>query len=337
MWLWAWLSLALADPALGPGDPAPPLGPVEWLAGGEWSPQGPGKTRIIDFTASWCVPCEVLRPHLVEIAAREAERLEVASIYLYEYDPEDAREHHRAHPSVPHVAIDADNRLKTVYLHASTRSGVPAVYLINSEGIIAWIGLEDGLDEALTDLLAGKLNVADERLFYLAYQRRYNIEGDWFNKLARRDGSTRARARVLKVLDEAERADPQNRSALADWRWPYLSPDAQRAMAVEASVAPIDWPGLVVERGAWRLTEGKPTSENLDVALGLARHLDWRRRGRDIHVIRLLAHVHALRGEFDDAIAAQQRVLTFDRPPTEVEAAQLAIEGYRKGLPSKRP
>ena len=51
----------------------------DWREGGDWSYAG-SKPAIVDFYATWCVPCHLLRPRLKEIAEEYKEEIIVYSI-----------------------------------------------------------------------------------------------------------------------------------------------------------------------------------------------------------------------------------------------------------------
>src|SRR5688500_8156890 len=54
-------------PTLKIGDPAPALPATKWLQGNAVKVFEPGKTYVVEFWATWCVPCIVMMPHLSEL------------------------------------------------------------------------------------------------------------------------------------------------------------------------------------------------------------------------------------------------------------------------------
>ena len=64
-----------ADPALKIGDPAPALEPMAWIKGEPVKKFAPGRVYVIEFWATWCVPCKELMPHLSDLQRKHADKL----------------------------------------------------------------------------------------------------------------------------------------------------------------------------------------------------------------------------------------------------------------------
>lgn len=106
--------------------PAPPLN-VEPFGGP--LPELGGEVMLVNFWASWCGPCRIEHPVLMELAARGVPIIGIN----YKDDPEDARAF-LAELGDPYVAVGADVTGRTgidwgIY-------GVPETFIINAEGRI---------------------------------------------------------------------------------------------------------------------------------------------------------------------------------------------------------
>lgn len=110
--------------------PMPPLDPG--AAGfGSADLQGPGRPVLVNFFASWCVPCVIEAPSLMAL------RREGVAIWgvAYKDKPEAARRFLGRHGNpYARIALDEPGRVAIewgVY-------GVPETYLIDSEGVVRW-------------------------------------------------------------------------------------------------------------------------------------------------------------------------------------------------------
>src|SRR5688572_27446227 len=91
------LSVALAQsaqaspPAARPhalmvGDPAPALSVARWLKGMPIARFEPGRVYVVEFWATWCGPCIRGMPHLSELQARFAGKVDVIGVDVWEPD-----------------------------------------------------------------------------------------------------------------------------------------------------------------------------------------------------------------------------------------------------------
>lgn len=93
---------------------------------------GKGKYLLVDFWASWCLPCRAAMPHLAEMSKKYADILNVVSIGVWENAKADndkaAKE---VGISWPHI-YDADSLTVKKY----SLQGVPTLMLVDPEGTI---------------------------------------------------------------------------------------------------------------------------------------------------------------------------------------------------------
>ena len=66
--------------SLNIGDPAPPLRVKEWLKGMPLREYERGKVYVLEFWATWCVPCRAAMPHLSELARKYRDEVTVIGI-----------------------------------------------------------------------------------------------------------------------------------------------------------------------------------------------------------------------------------------------------------------
>lgn len=169
------LGLALSSKAqvsLKVGDKAPDLQVKEWIKGSPVNGFEPGKFYLVELTATWCGPCRLLIPHLSDVADKYKGRVEVISVYVLENDPEKPDglgyiDHVRKFVKAMDdkirftVAVDLpDQYVHRKWARPSGLNGVPAGFLIDRNGRIAWLGIiSKGIDNVISAALSGQDSV----------------------------------------------------------------------------------------------------------------------------------------------------------------------------------
>ena len=158
------LALALVRVATAAelGDAAAPLQIAEWIKG---KPVDLSTTKgkqivVVEFWATWCGPCRTSIPHLTELQKK------FKDVVFVGISDEDA-------PTVKKfvakmgdkmdytVAIDTDRKTSAGYMAAFGIGGIPHAFIVDKDGRTVWQGHPmDGLEEALTEVVAGKFDLA---------------------------------------------------------------------------------------------------------------------------------------------------------------------------------
>jgi thiol-disulfide isomerase/thioredoxin len=126
------------------GQPAPTFYVESWLTP---TPDPSGKVLVIDFWATWCVPCVAAIPHMNELQAHYGDQVVVVGVTSEA-------------PDACRTGMNAKS-LRMNYAIASDRSGgmssfygvggIPACVVVTSDGIVRWQGAPNGLTAALLD------------------------------------------------------------------------------------------------------------------------------------------------------------------------------------------
>lgn len=197
---------ATAIKDLKPGDPAPPLQVANWVKGTPVASLGHGKIHVVEFWATWCPPCKESIPHLTELAHRYAGKVTFTGVSIYERPVEETDEciNRMVVPFVEamgdrmdyHVAVDgiAEFMAKN-WMEPSKAGGIPTAFIINGEGIIAWIGHPEELEQALEKITTGTWDIAAEA------QRRQSAQETAKNSPANK--AMEAIAEVRKTRDDS--------------------------------------------------------------------------------------------------------------------------------------
>jgi thiol-disulfide isomerase/thioredoxin len=168
--------------ALMVGDPAPVIEVSRFIKGEPFRDFQEGRVYIIEFWATWCLPCLDSIPHLTELQKKYGEKIEILGISVWEprenaVEPfvkqwgekmdysvaldkveglSSADEARRQHESVE------KGRMSKGYMVDSGWDlfGIPAAFIVNQEGRIAWIGEPGEMDRPLEEVISGKYDLA---------------------------------------------------------------------------------------------------------------------------------------------------------------------------------
>lgn len=136
----------------------PPLTVSDWVKGTPVWEREAGKIYLVEFWATWCVPCKISIPHLTELQERYGEAgLVVIGVT-----------HETAEVALPFVEALGDTMDYTVACDPSSEtfraynvSSIPVAFLFDQSGEIVWSGFtvveggvpDESLEEAIKALL----------------------------------------------------------------------------------------------------------------------------------------------------------------------------------------
>jgi thiol-disulfide isomerase/thioredoxin len=165
------------EPSLKIGDRAPPLEAMSWIKGKPVAKFEPGRVYVVEFWATWCVPCKEQMPHLSALQKKHEDNLTVVGV--------DARETERgdAHPEAVRkfVAKQGDRMAYTVamddpqkepifnaWMTAAGAYGLPTSFVVDRQGRVVWVGhpigtVRDAFDVAVEQALKGESDLSAAR------------------------------------------------------------------------------------------------------------------------------------------------------------------------------
>ena len=154
-----------AEPTLKVGDTPPKLDTGKWVQGDPVTDFQKGKAYIVEFWATWCGPCRASIPHLNEIYKKYKDKgLVVIGQNCWERDDslvapfvEKMGDKMTYRVALDDKSSNAKGAMAKTWMQAAGRNGIPSAFLINTKGVIVWIGHPMQLkDEMIEDALAGK-------------------------------------------------------------------------------------------------------------------------------------------------------------------------------------
>lgn len=156
-------------PTLHVGDSAPKLVVGRWVKGEPIADFKKGHVYVLDFWATWCVPCRESMPHMSALARQYRDRATFIAMNVSEtprkdrdvFTMVDAFVKMMGNKLDTHVAMDNDASLVNhTWLRAAGIRSIPSVFIVDQESKIAWIGQPQGVDSVLAAVVAGTFDAA---------------------------------------------------------------------------------------------------------------------------------------------------------------------------------
>jgi thiol-disulfide isomerase/thioredoxin len=188
------------------GDPAPGLQVQEFVKGEPVKQFEKGKVYVVEFWATWCGPCRESIPHLTKLQ-QENRNVTFIGVSVDEETGEVKPFVEKMGDKMDYrVAIDArqggKGRMAQAWLEASGQEGIPASFVVDRDGKVAWIGHPGDLEQPLVQIVAGKWDLITKAAEYKkakAQERALAKVQDELGLLLRR----KEYAEATKLLDKA--------------------------------------------------------------------------------------------------------------------------------------
>ncbi len=144
------------------GDQAPKLEVGSWLKGSPTTTLIPGKIYVIEFWATWCLPCIAQFPHLSELAEKYKDKVVFNGISIREKEGTTMRTlqtfvNSKSEQMRYPVATDTeDGYMYRNWYQRAEPKGIPYAIVVGGDGRIAWKGNPAGIDKILSAITSGK-------------------------------------------------------------------------------------------------------------------------------------------------------------------------------------
>jgi thiol-disulfide isomerase/thioredoxin len=169
---------ARCDDLLTIGSEAPALDVEHWVQNGEGKFKKVAKFEkdkvyVVEFWATWCGPCIMSMPHIVETQKKYADKgvqivsisdepLETVEEFLERELPPQIAEEFKDLSNFKDLTksycltTDPDGSSSKDYMEAARQNGIPCAFIVGKDAKIEWIGHPMEMDEPLDMVVAGK-------------------------------------------------------------------------------------------------------------------------------------------------------------------------------------
>lgn len=192
--------------ALTIGDQAPPITIARWLRGDPIGSLEQGHIYVVEFWASWCVPCVAGMPHLSELQRRHAKDVTIIGVNIWE-DPAAASEWmgKKGMGLMEYtVAIQEGTEMESLWMEPAGQRGIPAAFIVDRTGTVAWIGHPADLDEPLEKIVQNDWDIDAARIAFQSgaeIERRQTVAMIEFEKMAKHEIEAYTAAKDAGDLD----------------------------------------------------------------------------------------------------------------------------------------
>ncbi len=342
------------------GSKAPKLEVKKFIKGDGVKGFEKGKTYVVEFWATWCGPCRATIPHLTKLQ-KQFKDVTFIGVSVWEKDQDDVdkfveemgdeMDYRVAIDLVPDDGDGDDGAMAKNWMIPAEQKGIPAAFIINGDGIVAWIGHPGQIDEPLEKIVAGKWDVAAEakKIKELAAQQKkfQAILGKLqtlFAKFEQNEDPTD----LLKELDSASKELPDRAAGFTMIKFRVLSSSkatADQALALGAELLESETTGEdpdALNNIAWFLVdpdrEKKADPKLLKFALKVAIKADNLKKNQDGSIADTLAKAYFDNGQLAKAVSTQERVVELAQgtPLEDDPGVKKRLRQYKKVLEASK-
>lgn len=340
-------STPAAETRLKVGDPAPRLQTGRWVQGTPVTDFERDKVYIVEFWATWCGPCRTSIPHLNAIHQKFKDRgLVVIGQDCWEQDESKVEPFIKGMGDKMTYRVALDDRrdsekgkMAETWMEAANQNGIPAAFLVDKNGLIAWIGHPMALQEPLVEgVLAGTHDLKKAQADFEKAQKEIEAwkaarvpraevqaairEKDW-------DAAAARLARAEAVLSAEEIRGLRSGILLAQRDYAgvaKLVSDSAGSAALQEDPRRAGWLNGI----AWAMAiDPDISAADLGRAETIARQACEASGNNSAMILDTLARVLFRRDRTADAIALQEKAVRL--APGEPGFAE-TLESYRKGV-----
>ncbi len=321
---------SIAAPTLKVGSTAPSLPVAKWVKGTPITKFDPNKIYVVEFWATWCVPCKMSIPHITELAKKYLGKITFTGISISENrDPADAGSsayipkvvafvQNMGSKMAYNVAIDGPkSETADAWMNAAQQETIPSAFVVDHKKIV-WIGRPMEMDDVLSQVVAGKFDAAAaerKRAADEAERNELNQNAVKASDLIRAGNVTEAD----KILDTIVSQHPQLKLGARMMKFSvllkYHEDDAYKLAKTYLESDLKDNPDFM-SRMAWMIvTDAKLKSPDYKLALTMAERGDEVTKHEEPQFLDVLAAALAKNGRHEEAVATQQKVVELINKP----------------------
>jgi len=323
--LLGWTALTVrAEGDLGIGSAAPKLEVKEFVKGDAVKDLEKGKIYVVEFWATWCGPCRQTIPHVSQLQKKYKD-VTFIGVSVWEQDQKgvkpfveemgDKMAYRVALDAVPEGGKGGEGAMAKTWMEAAGQSGIPAAFIINGEGKVAWIGHPAQMDKPLAQIVEGKYDLKEAS----AKIKKEREQRKKVQALQQKLGETKGDPRkILEVVDKAIADDASLEEVIGNAKFGILAIQLKETdKAVEfgkklinevykndaSKLNDIAWTIVAPENGE------KADPKLVKIALQAAQKADELVKGKEAAVADTLGKAYFDSGEIDKAIETQERAV----------------------------
>ncbi|GJM18873.1 MAG: hypothetical protein DHS20C14_10860 [Phycisphaeraceae bacterium] len=160
------------QPELWVGSEAPELAIAKFYKGESVHEFEKGHVYVVEFWATWCGPCIRAFPHLSELQEEHAGDVTFIGVNIWESsrrrDEPQAQRIERVGDFVEGqgdkmgytVVVEQDARMAELWMKPAGKNGIPAAFIVDGRGKVAWMGHPMQMDEPLGKIVKNEHDYA---------------------------------------------------------------------------------------------------------------------------------------------------------------------------------
>lgn len=343
------------------GSKAPKLDVKKFVKGEPVKGFEKGKTYVVEFWATWCGPCRATIPHLTKLQ-KQYKDVAFIGVAILEDDQDEVvkfveemaenMDYRVALDSVPDDGDSDEGAMVKGWMEPSGQQGIPAAFIVNGEGLIAWIGHPGQIDDPLEKIVKGTWDLASEvKKMKAAAADRKKMETAQLklNKLYAEFEDSGDSTELLKELDSVAKQIPDRAVQFSLVKLQILSSpkgNVDQALTVGNELLENEEIGEnsdALNNIAWMLVmperEKKADPKLLKFALKVALKADNLKKNQDPSIADTLAKAYFDNGMLAKAVSTQERVVELI-PGTELEndpGVKKRLRQYKRALEAESP
>jgi tetratricopeptide (TPR) repeat protein len=237
------------------------------------------------------------------------------------------------------VAFDGkEAKTNKAWMEAAGQNGIPHAFIVNQDGIIAWMGHPMGMDEPLSKIVAKSWKIEDamadaaKREEYEKNAKANEAKIGVLNKKINDAIKAKNWDDAMTAMDELKALMPAQMAGRVELsRFNLLLTRAnqpERAYAMKETLLATKGVGdnaQILNDIAWRvLDDEKVITRNFDFALELATKANELSGGKDGMILDTLARAHFEKGNKAQAIELQEKALQLAKASAEADPETIA-------------
>ncbi|MEO6710851.1 MAG: redoxin domain-containing protein [Planctomycetota bacterium] len=295
--------------SLAVGSPAPALTIEKWVKGEPVASFEKGKPYVVEFWATWCVPCVAGMPHLSALQREYKGKATIIGVTsLDKKNPLTAVEamvKDKGAGMDYTVAWDTERKTNAAYMQAANQNSIPCCFVVDGTGTIAYIGHPMFLDMPLAEIVAGTWDLEKGN----AAVADAKAQLDEIYKAVQKDPKSAA-AKIAAF----ETKYPVFASLVAPMRFDALLASGDYDGAYKTASKLIDdaiarKSAVELNQYAWKIVdpEAKLEKRDLVIALRAAENAVAFTNEKDAAILDTLARVWFLKGDMKKAVEWQTK------------------------------